>query len=114
MTPPSMPNLSVLEHRVSVVEGAVDRIADAVQEIAKSTSMIAALEARHAETRDGLERAFTEISKLETSDEKKGERITAIEIEMPGLREMRKLIVTGVVGIIGIVGAAVIGLVILR
>ena len=114
MTPPSMPNLSVLEHRVSVVEGAVDRIADAVQEIAKSTSMIAALEVRHAETRDGLERAFTEISKLETSDEKKGERIAAIEIEMPGLREVRKLVVTGVVGIISIVGTAVLGLVILR
>lgn len=114
MTPPSMPNLSVLEHRVSVVEGAVDRIADAVQEIAKSTSMIAALEARHAETRDGLERAFTEIAKLESADEKKGERITAIEIDMPGLREMRKYIVSGVIGIVGIVGTAIVGLVLLK
>lgn len=114
MTPPGSTNLSVLEHRVSVVESALETIAEAVKEIARNTTQIAQIEARHEETRNGLNRAFIEIDAINTEAKGVSSRITAVEIDMPGLREMRKYVVTAVVGIVSMVGVAVIGLVLLK
>ncbi len=114
---------------MSAVERAVEKIADAVERIAESTAKMAQLEIRHAETRDGLERAFGEISRLQEQvrgneirvhnlevgkviDAEK--RIKAIEIDMPALKETRGWVVRAVIGIVALVGAALLALVIMK
>ncbi|MEJ0004434.1 MAG: hypothetical protein WDN30_14425 [Pararobbsia sp.] len=52
------------------------RIEEAVTEISKSMSSLVALEQQHAETREGLTRAFSALSKQE-------ERLRTVEIQMP-------------------------------
>ena len=114
MTPPGSSNLSVLEHRVSVVENALETIAEAVTEIARNTTQIAKIEARHEETRNGLNRAFIEIDSTNTDAKAISARVAAVEIDMPGLREMRKYVVLAVAGVVSMVGATMIGLVLLK
>ncbi len=103
---------AVLEHRLNSVERAVEKIADAVQEIASNTTQIAKLEVRHAETRDSLERAFDEIGRLQGECAKFDDRLKVIEVEMPGLKETRALVMKGILVVLGVVALAVIGLVI--
>ena len=109
---------AVFDHRLTVVEGAMDKIADAVGEIAKSTTQIAALEVRHAETRDGLERAFDEIAKIQTqaaADKKSADdRLKLIEVEMPGLKTAKDWVYRGMAGICTIVVVAVVSLVVAK
>lgn len=106
----SEPN-NLLEHRVSAVEKAVERIAEAVHEIAQNTTTIARLEVKHGETRDGLDRAFNEIAKLQSEDVDLDQRLRDVEIEMPGLRDIRDLVRRAMYSIVGLVGLAVIAVV---
>lgn len=108
------PDMGLIEHRLSAVERAVEKIAEAVQVIAMNTTQIAQLEVRHTETRDGLTRAFDEIEKLQAGDVKADERLKLIEVEMPGLKETRNWVTRAMVGVVGFVGLAVIGLVVLK
>lgn len=107
-------NDKVLEHRIDCVERAVEKIADAVQEIAKSTSQLAQLEIRHAETRDGLERAFDEIGCLQKTDKETDLRLKAIEVDMPGLKETRSWVLRAMLAVLGVVGTAMVGMVVLK
>lgn len=115
----------VLHHRLTAVEKAVEKIGEAVETIAKNTSQLALLEQRHAETRDGLERAFTEIARVEEKREEAdgrilaiekavpenlGKRLGAIEVAMPGLKEARGWLVAGVLAVFAVVGLATIKL----
>lgn len=100
--------------RLGAVERAVEKIAEAVQEIAHSTTQIARLEERHAETRDAMERAFVEIRESKANQVKLDERIRLIEIEIPSLMEIRTQINRAVWGLTGLVGVAIIGLVIVK
>jgi chromosome segregation ATPase len=117
--------LHVLTHRVETVEGvlskAIVEIRDGIKEIAANTGKLAVLEERHAETRDGLERAFKEIGKCQrehddTDDriktleiampDRAKERLGAIEVAMPGLKETRRWLMAGVFAAVAAVGLA--------
>lgn len=100
MTPPD----SVMEYRISALEGSVNEIKQAVKSIDASLQVLSRLEQRHSETRDGLERAFNEIADHET-------RVRVIETEMPTTKLIRGWVIASVVGVVGLLGAAVIHLV---
>lgn len=112
---------------------AIGEIRDGIREIAANTGKLAVLEERHAETRDGLVRAFTEIGKLERSKceqsacqaidarirvvesripERLDDRLMSIEVAMPALTETRRWVVAGVLAIVAAVGAAALAIVV--
>lgn len=97
----------VLEFRVGALEGAVGEIKQAVKSIDQSLQSLARLETRHAETRDGLSRAFTDIEDHET-------RLRAVESEMPTMKLTRSWILRAVVVIVGAVCLALLGMVVTR
>lgn len=104
----------VTEHRLSAVERAVVKISEAVERIAENTAQIANLEVRHAETRDGLERAFDEIGKIQGESKALDSRVQVIEQSMPGLTETRTNINRVIWGLAGMVGLALVGLVLVK
>lgn len=95
---------SVLEYRVNALEAVVGEVKNAVKSIDTSLQTLASLEVHHAETRDGLERAFSEIGDHEN-------RVRAIESEMPTIKLIRNWVVGGVLACVSMVGAATINLV---
>lgn len=123
-------DVQILTHRVTALEdtmgSVMGEIRDGIREIATNTGKLAVLEERHAETRDGLNRAFNEIKHLQTSkcdssafDEVKSgrrasdakaetleSRVATIETAMPGLKETRgwMIVLAGIV-IVAVVGA---------
>ena len=125
-------DVQILTHRVTALEETLGEvmgeIRDGIREIATNTGKLAVLEERHAETRDGLTRAFDEIKRLQVSkcdsaacesikatcrslEEKAGameQRAVAIETVMPGLKEMRTWVITlaGIV-IVSVVSALI-------
>ncbi len=111
---------SRVSERVTALEVVVQEVKIAVQSIDSSLKILAALEVKHEETRNGLNRAFQEIEDhegriraMELSAPKKGdERISSIESEMPTLKLVRGWVITGVLGILSILGVAVVSLII--
>jgi hypothetical protein len=95
----------VLEYRVATLEGAVVEIKSAVKSIDSSLQTLAKLEVHHTETRDGMARAFSELTDHET-------RVRAIEAEMPTMKMIRNWVVAGVVGVVSMMGAAIVTLMI--
>lgn len=107
-------SVELIEHRLTAVEAALTKVAQAIEDIAVSTRLIAQLELKHAETRESLERAFDEISKLQSEHNTIDTRVRCVEIEMPALVEARRKIDKALYSIVGLVGLAVIGLVIAK
>ncbi len=123
-------DVQILTHRVTALEdtmgSVMGEIRDGIREIAVNTGKLAVLEERHAETRDGLTRAFDEIkrlqnqksdmaafanvkagfSSLETRVTNLETKVGEIKTDMPGLKEMRTWVITlaGLV-IVSVVGA---------
>lgn len=95
---------SVMEYRISSLEGSVNEIKSAVKSIDASLQVLSRLEQRHAETRDGLERAFSELSDHET-------RVRLIETEIPTTKLIRGWVIAGVIGGVGMMGIAMLKLV---
>lgn len=89
---------SVLHHRV-------DRLERSQESIAKSLEALVRLEQHHADTRSGLERAWKAIETdrvrmgdIEDSIPKDlADRLLAIELAMPGLKETSRWVKTGVI-----------------
>jgi predicted nucleic acid-binding Zn-ribbon protein len=104
-------DVQILTHRVTALEDtmgeAIGEIRDGIKEIAANTGKLAILEERHAETRDGLARAFAEIKSNH-------DRLDAVEAALPPLKEARGWIITAMLGIVGAFGFAMIGLVLAR
>lgn len=90
------------------------------QAISSSLERLVRLEERHIETREALGRAFGTIDRhtedlhsirmsvpanLET-------RLRTMENYMPGLLEMRRWLVAGVMSVVGLIGCGIIGLII--
>lgn len=100
-------DLRILEHRVGTVETAISEIRDAVTAIARGVDTLASLEVRHAETRSALERAFAAIAKAEQEATDLESRVRAVEIAMPGLKEVRAWVIGGILAVVGILGTAV-------
>ena len=104
--------VDVLAHRVTTVEAAVNEIKDAVATIASAVQAIAALEAHHSETRNGLERAFNAIANVEKEVKEFDKRLRDIEVAMPGLKEVRTWVICGVLATVAIVGGAMAAMVV--
>lgn len=100
-------DLEGVNHRLTVVESAIEEIRDATRSIAESVQSIARLEERHAQTAQTLGRLFDDAKEVE-------KRVRVIEADMPGLREIRRWVVGGVLSITSIVGAAIIALVVVK
>jgi len=105
----------IIEYRVRSLESTVGEIKAAVISIDKSLQLLSQLEAHHAETRDGLSRAFATIKESADEQEKHNddyeERLRLIESQMPTLKLVSGWVIGGVLGTIGIVGSAAIVLV---
>ena len=86
--------------RVAVLERDCDDFKQVVLEIRDSLQALVRLEERHNETSRALARAFESIEKIE-------KRTAEIEQKMPGLLEMRSLIIGGICVILTAVGGAV-------
>lgn len=90
--------------RLTHLEAAIDEIKESTRQIADAMTTIAVLEERHSETRDGLQRAFQAIERIEL-------RLEKVEIEMPDLKRVRNWMygaVVGVVAAVGTVGTAIV------
>lgn len=96
-------NAQVIEYRVGALEEAIKQISLAVKIIAENTSQIASLEQRHAETREGLERAFNAVAKSDERHEKLSGRVMEIEKAMPSIKESSRWIRLGVISLVGLV-----------
>jgi hypothetical protein len=90
---------AVMEYRLSSLEASVGEIRQAVKSIDASLQVLARLEQRHAETRDGLERAFGEIADHEA-------RVRVIEQEQPTTKLIKGWVIAGVVGGLSMMGIA--------
>lgn len=78
----------------------LNRIEDTLEKVSETLGKLAVLEQRHLETREAIERSFSEIKAL-------NERMRAVELDMPMLRQIKNWIVSGVVAVVGVVGMAV-------
>ena len=78
----------------------LNRIEDTLEKVSETLGKLAVLEQRHIETREAIERSFSEIKAL-------NERMRAVELDMPMLRQIKNWIVSGVVAAVGVVGMAV-------
>lgn len=78
----------------------LNRIEDTLERVSETLGKLAVLEQRHIETREAIERSFSEIKAL-------NERMRAVELDMPMLRQIKNWIVSGVVAVVGVVGMAV-------
>ena len=78
----------------------LNRIEDTLEKVSETLGKLAVLEQRHIETRGAIERSFSEIKAL-------NERMRAVELDMPMLRQIKNWIVSGVVAVVGVVGMAV-------
>jgi hypothetical protein len=94
----------VLDYRITALEASVGEIRQAVKSIDGSLQILARLEQRHAETRDGLERAFGEIADHEA-------RVRVIESEQPTTKLIKGWVITGVLAGLGMIGLAMVKLV---
>lgn len=105
----------ILEGRVSRVETDMLDIRDTLKSIAESLHTLTRLQAHHAETRDGLQRAFAEIEKnRETSEEKLeklGDRVRGVEINLPTLNLTSGWVISGIIFAAVAVGAALVQLI---
>ena len=72
-------------------------IEDTLKGIRDSLNTLAALEQKHMQTREAIERAFSNIGKID-------ERVRKIEHEMPTLTLVRKWVIGGMIGIISLLG----------
>ncbi len=88
------------DFRITALESTVSEVKDAVKSIDQSLKTLASLEVRHAETRDALGRAFSNIEDHE-------KRLRQIEADMPTMRLIKGWVITGVVGCMGLVGMGV-------
>lgn len=86
------PTQDLTQYRLEMIEQTLKAISD-------NLTKLAALEQKHIETRDAVERAFDCIATHDT-------RIRAIETEMPTLKLTRGWILSGLVGIVSLLGLA--------
>lgn len=89
-TPYAQPGLELTQYRLQMIE-------DTLKAIRDNLGTLAALEQKHLQTREALERAFTSLGKID-------ERVRKIEHELPTLTLVRKWVIGGMIGIISLLG----------
>jgi hypothetical protein len=80
------PAVELTQYRLKMIE-------DTLKSIAENLERLAALEQKHSETRDALNRAFSNLEKV-------NERVRHIELEMPTLKLVKGWVIAGVMGIV--------------
>lgn len=85
--------------RLEAIQDSIGEIKDRLDSVGAALLNLTKLETMHTQHSEALGRAFGEIKLLQ-------ERVSNAEREMPGLIEMRKWVVTGIVAGIGMVMAA--------
>jgi len=105
----------VTDLRLNMLEEAYQEVKLAVKSIAVSLNTLTTLEVRHAETRESLNRAFSQMESNRLEQKEKNadyeKRLRAIEEQMPTIKMIRNWVVTGVLGTVSIIGVAAIVLV---
>lgn len=95
----------LIEYRLSQMESAVRAL------VAQNTQIIA-LEQRHLETREALDRAFKAIKDNDTKQQAASQavdtRVRSIEAEMQSLRMVRGWVITGVLAVVAASGTVVV------
>lgn len=77
-----------------LVEFRLERVEDAILRLTTTTEQLARIEERHVETRAALERAFAAIKE-------QGQRISAMEQQMPGLNRAANWVYVAVAAVVG-------------
>ncbi|MDE4918283.1 hypothetical protein ACUXAV_000322 [Cupriavidus metallidurans] len=95
MSEPKQPEAeSLTDYRLSQLERAVTKLVE-------QNSQMIALEQRHLDTREALERAFKAIKDNDI-------RIRAIETDLPTMRLVRGWVITGVLAVMAASGTVVV------
>lgn len=103
----------VLLARLEQMQGDLVDMKSALRELTAAVGRLAVIEEKQSNTAATLERAFTALQKVEDRNEKMDLRVKAIELAMPGLKEIRRWVIGGVTAIVGLVGLGVVKLVFL-
>lgn len=85
-----------------------------LQTISQALTTLAKLQAEHAETRSAIDRAFTQINKVDDRVSDIDKRVQKIEILIPGLVEARKWVVGIGVGAVVMLMIALASLVLIK
>ena len=97
MEDPTHFRFSQMETVIMRIEQKMDKMTDALQTLAR-------LDERDTATQQRLIDGAKTMADMQA-------RLAAIELHMPGLKEIRGLIIKAVVGVLGVVGMAVLALV---
>lgn len=90
MSEATPPNHELTQYRLATIEETLASISDTLRQLT-------ALEQKHLETRQALERAFSMIAEQD-------KRMRVIEIEMPTLKLVRTWVIAGVIGCTSLLG----------
>ena len=96
MTTPDQ-NHELTQYRLKSIEDTLAAIGDSIRQLT-------ALEQKHLETRQALERAFDSIGKVD-------DRVRDIELELPTLKLIRGWVIGGVISVVSLLGIGVMKLV---
>lgn len=102
------------EQRVERIEQRIDTLVPAVEKISECLERLVRLEERHSETREAINRVVTDISRVQDlvtdirlrMPDNLDKRLHQIEVTVPGLVEMRRWVVTGVLSVLGLFGGS--------
>jgi hypothetical protein len=86
--------------RLALLEDAVRRLAESQHEISESLKQMVRLETCHVETREGLNRAFIEMEKMD-------ERLREVEQALPELKTTSRWVKWGVIAVVATAMATV-------
>lgn len=95
------------------MKAALNGILETQKEISESLQKMVVLETNHQYTREGLQRAFTEISDLKNENGRIKEKINDIDKQLPVLNLVKRWVIGGVTTTVAMVGAAVVSLVVM-
>lgn len=96
----------VLLARLEQMQGDLVDMKSALRELTAAVGRLAVIEEKQSNTAATLERAFTALKKVEDRNEKMDLRVKALEVEMPGLKEVRAWVIGGVLSVVSVVGIA--------
>ena len=100
-------DVGAIRGEVTAVRSDVARVGAGVDELRGAMTIMS----RHQVMMEGL---VADNRGIRESVAKMDERIDSIEVELPGLRELRTWAVRGLLMVVGLVGMAVVGLVIIK
>ena len=98
--------------RLDGMQSGLDDMKDALRELTTAVSRLAVVEERQANATAALERAFAAVQRVETEHKQLDQRVQAVEIVMPQLKEMRAWVISGLLAGIGMIGLGMFKLVV--